>query len=305
MFQVSVIIPVFNASHFVREAVESALEQPEVGEVILVEDGSKDNSLDICEKLSRDFGKVRLLTHSHGTNRGVCASRNFGIQSALFEVIAFLDADDWYLPNRFAKERAIFENPEVMAVYSISAIQFQDGREELFGCREDLLVKLGTNELRKVYCHIMSNDIVLGHTNANTFRKSVFDQVGYFDERLKLHEDTELWNRLARSFLFHAGELRRPVSVARRHNNNSIYARSTDSQRYYLSIWIDNIGLKNLYPCEKENFIYLYSRAISCRVRPHWLRKLVLHSSIYGLGFFAELFIQRFHRSFRHNMPNA
>lgn len=303
MFQVSVIIPVYNAVNFLIEAVESALMQPEVGEVILVEDGSQDNSLEICERLSREHEKVRIITHLDGINQGVCKSRNLGIQNSNFDFIAFLDADDWYLPNRFVKDSKLFNRPEIMAVYSLSVIKFPDGKEELFGCSEDFLKKIEETNLKKVYCNIMKNDVVLGHTNANTFRKSVFQKVGNFDERLKLHEDTELWNRIARSFIFYASELGRPVSVARRHDFNSIYGRTSSSQKFFLSIWIDNIGLENLYKCEKKNIIYLYSRAISNNIKWNFLRKVIFHGSNMFLSIFQNTFLKIFYYSFQAQNP--
>ena len=58
---ISVIIPVYNAAPFVGKAVESALIQPEVGEVLLIEDGSKDNSLEICKRLAEEYDKVKVL----------------------------------------------------------------------------------------------------------------------------------------------------------------------------------------------------------------------------------------------------
>lgn len=295
MFKVSVIIPVFNVAHFVNEAVHSALSQPEVGEVILIEDGSKDQSLKVCKKLSLEFENVRLLSHPQGRNLGVCHSRNLGIKNAKFDFIAFLDADDWYLPSRFLRDSVLFENPDVMAVYSLSAIRFPDGREQLYGCKDNLIEMLGSKDKRKVYCHIMDHDIALGHTNANTFRKEVFDKVGLFDTRLNLHQDTELWNRIARSFLFWPGEIKKPVSVARRHNQNRITSRSKSSQFRMLFVWIDNIGLKNLYPCEKDNFVYLFSRALSNSIQPDILRKLVFHTTWRILRVFKDFFINRFY----------
>ena len=299
MFLVSVIIPVYNVAKFVEEAVKSALAQSEVGEVILVEDGSKDDSLAICEKLSAENEKVRLFTHPQCSNLGVCKSRNLGIRNAQFDFIAFLDADDWYLPNRFAREKVLFADPCVMAVYSVSAIRYPDGREELFGCDYDLVQRSVSNGLMDVYCHIMRHDVILGHTNANTFRKQVFEKVGMFDTRLKLHEDTELWDRIARAFLFHAGELVQPVSVARRHDSNTITMRSKASQLLFLWVWVDNIGLQNLYSCEKENFIYLYARALSNNIKWGLIRKIIFHSTNKLLSLIQDTFIRYYYASFQ------
>ena len=108
-FRVSVIIPVFNAARYLACAVESALQQPEVGEVVLAEDGSSDDSLAVAESLAaRHPERVKLFRHEDGANKGPGASRNLGLQHASCPFVAFLDADDWYLPGCFAFDRQAF-----------------------------------------------------------------------------------------------------------------------------------------------------------------------------------------------------
>jgi glycosyltransferase involved in cell wall biosynthesis len=81
--QVSVITPVYNAASFVTQAVESALQQPETAEVLIIEDGSPDNSLEVCQELAKKYEKVKLLRHPNGENRGAGASRNLGMRNAI------------------------------------------------------------------------------------------------------------------------------------------------------------------------------------------------------------------------------
>ena len=102
---ISVIIPVYNASAFLKKAVESAIQFEEVKEIILVEDGSTDHSLEVCEILENEFGAVKLFQHPDKGNHGAGATRNLGLEKATGDFIAFLDADDYYLPNRFEMEK--------------------------------------------------------------------------------------------------------------------------------------------------------------------------------------------------------
>ena len=104
-FRVSVVTPVYNAAEFVTRAVESALAQPETGEVLLIEDNSPDNSLRVCRELAEKHEKVRVLRHPDGGNHGAGASRNLGMQNARFDYIGFVDADNFDLLNRFAKTK--------------------------------------------------------------------------------------------------------------------------------------------------------------------------------------------------------
>jgi len=91
--KVSVVIPVYNAAEFVRKAVESALEQEQTSQVVLVEDGSIDGSLAVCRQLESQYPSVTLVRHMDGGNHGAGASRNPGIQRSDAPFVAFLDDD--------------------------------------------------------------------------------------------------------------------------------------------------------------------------------------------------------------------
>src|SRR5690606_5479728 len=98
-FNVSVIIPVYNAEKFLAEAVVSALVQPETGEVILIEDKSPDNSLALCRELAVHQHKINMIQHPDKDNQGAGASRNLGIANARSPFICLLAADDYMLPG--------------------------------------------------------------------------------------------------------------------------------------------------------------------------------------------------------------
>ena len=120
---VSVIIPVYNDGRHVAAAVSSALRQPEVAEILLVEDGSEDGSLAICKQLAEADRRTSCLRHPQGDNRGCAESRNLGIRSATGEFIAFLDADDHYLDGRFTTAVEILTNdPSLDGIYGLSLI---------------------------------------------------------------------------------------------------------------------------------------------------------------------------------------
>ena len=96
---VSVVIPAYNAAHFIRRALDSVLGQTvSVHEIIVVDDGSKDSTCDVV----RSYGsRVKLLVQENG---GPSAARNKGISSSTGEFIAFLDADDWWSPTKIEKQ---------------------------------------------------------------------------------------------------------------------------------------------------------------------------------------------------------
>lgn len=128
---VSVIIPVFELAAWVEEAVDSCLRQPEVREILLVEDGSSDDSYEVCQSLARRHDRVRLLTHAGRENRGAAASLNLGVRSAAHPYVSFLDADDVYLPGRFRNAGERFaEDPSLDGVYDPVERVFEDEKAE-------------------------------------------------------------------------------------------------------------------------------------------------------------------------------
>jgi glycosyltransferase involved in cell wall biosynthesis len=118
--EISVIMIFLNAEEFIEEAIESVFRQSfDRWELLLVDDGSTDGSTAIAGRFAGLHpGRVRYLEHPGHLNRGMSASRNLGIAHARGEYIAFLDADDLWLPERLERHRAVLEeHDEVGMVY--------------------------------------------------------------------------------------------------------------------------------------------------------------------------------------------
>lgn len=113
--QFSIIIPVYNAEKFIEECIESILNQTFNNfEVLCINDGSTDNSLEILEKYSKLDNRIKVLTQ---TNQGSSAARNLGLKNAQGEYILFCDADDKFKPNLCSVVAAVAlkENKDVIA----------------------------------------------------------------------------------------------------------------------------------------------------------------------------------------------
>lgn len=303
-FQVSVIMPVYKAEKFIMKAVLSAAELKEVGEIILIEDGSPDNSLNICEELVKKFKKVKLFRHLNGDNRGAGASRNLGIKYATCNYISFLDADDWYLPNRFLKDKKIFNHyPNADAVYSCSILEENSKKNELRdGAKEDIRKRLGQNITSKsFYKNMLLDQNNLFHTNSVTIKKSFLQDMKLFDVRLRLHQDTELWHRLIRIGNFYASEISRPVSITRRHENNRITSRTNKSQLMMVSIFIENVGINNLYTFEKEYLLKNILRLKSVQFSSKLIRRFYFYSNYIYFKFNKNNFFKKFKKKMRYD----
>jgi glycosyltransferase involved in cell wall biosynthesis len=116
MTRVSIITPFLNAGPFIEESIKSVLSQTyDDWELLLVDDGSTDASTEIALKYAATHPhKLRYLSHEHRQNRGASASRNLAARHARGEYLAFLDADDVYLPRKLEVKVPILDaNPEV------------------------------------------------------------------------------------------------------------------------------------------------------------------------------------------------
>jgi glycosyltransferase involved in cell wall biosynthesis len=117
---ISVVMIFLNAEPFIEEAIQSVLGQTDDRwELLLIDDGSSDASGGIARHYaSQTPQKIRYLQHEGGQNRGMSASRNLGTREARGEFIAFLDADDVWLPNKLTEQVALLQGqPEAAMVY--------------------------------------------------------------------------------------------------------------------------------------------------------------------------------------------
>jgi glycosyltransferase involved in cell wall biosynthesis len=256
--KVSVIIPVFNAEPYLRQAVFSALQQPETGEVLLIEDGSTDESLVLCRRLDKRHGNVRLLRHADGQNLGAGASRNLGIRKANFPFIAFLDADDFYLRRRFSIARKLFGlHSNADGVYEATGVKFENEEARTVWQLNPLHRGNSITTITEVLSpEELFEALVLDKrgsftTNAIVVRKRIFDRTGLFDEDLKLHQDTAMWIKMAAVARLHPGRLKRPVAIRRVHDSNRItkvlggYSPARKKLNEALCNWAKSVDLPN------------------------------------------------------------
>ncbi len=139
---ISVIIPFYNVSKYLEEAIESVLSQTYKNwEIVLVDDGSSDDSVGIALKYVRDFpDRIRYFQHPGGVNKGLPASRNLAIKQAKGAYLALLDADDFWLPGKLVYQVSIASQfPQAALICGASQYWYSwaDSR------REDVVIKVG------------------------------------------------------------------------------------------------------------------------------------------------------------------
>lgn len=123
---VSVIMPIYNAEATMRRSIESVLEQTFAAfELILVDDGSRDNSAAITQEYARIDPRIRPL---HQANAGVAAARNAGIAAARGSHVAFLDSDDWWAPRKLELQLDEMLRRDALVAYAGYQRVAEDGR---------------------------------------------------------------------------------------------------------------------------------------------------------------------------------
>ena len=208
-FYVSVIIPVYNAEKTLGRAINSVLLHNEITELVLVEDGSVDNSYALCLHEQKRDNRIIVLQHQGGQNKGVSASRNLGIKNCKNEFIAFLDADDYYLPNRFEQTiKSFITNPEADGIYEMTGLINEDGVISSYS-------QIGLVNAENLFENLQPlGEKVWFHCNGLTVKKTIFEKCGFFEEKIKTSEDTLQWFKMALTAKLLPGNIDRPVVLA-------------------------------------------------------------------------------------------
>lgn len=183
--KVSVIIPAYNAERFVKAAIDSVLAQTfQDFEILVVDDGSTDETKNI---LAQYGDKIRYLYKDNG---GVSKARNYGIERAEGKYVAFLDADDVWLPEKLEKQFALLEsNPSYGLCYSATERVDENLAHKKY---------IEANEYED-YCEalLLNLNIVAGSCSSAMVKREVLLQTSGFDAQFSTCADWEFWLRLS------------------------------------------------------------------------------------------------------------
>lgn len=262
---ISVIIPVYNAAQFLEKSVHSALQFEEVKEILLIEDASTDHSLSICEKLVNEDSRIKLHQHPDKGNHGAGATRNLGLEKAQSEFIAFLDSDDYYLPNRFDAEKTMFNNPNIEGIFGAIGVEYlsEKGKEEFKN-------KFKNTTLTTVNYSAEGEEIFKGllglttksfgtffHLNTLTIRRSVLQKHNLkFNEKLRVHQDSDFIIKLAYLCHLKSGIIDQAIAIRGVHDDNRITKIKPYSKKFYQNNLLLHQSLYEWSIAEKLNSLY-------------------------------------------------
>jgi glycosyltransferase involved in cell wall biosynthesis len=226
---VSVIIPAYNPGSFLNEAIESVLSQTHQNwELILVDDASTDGSGEFSQACAaRSPDRIRYVTHPGRANRGTSASRNLGIACSTGDLIAFLDADDVWFPDKLEKQVRILRNrPEVGLVYGQARVWHSwspepDSRPD-YEIEPDLPRDCLVPPPGVVQC-FLRNELYAPFPSAALIRKADIDRVGGFEGEYRgPHEDQVFFAKIClESAAYVSAE---PVFLYRVHTHSAVHA---------------------------------------------------------------------------------
>ncbi len=242
-FKVSVVIGAYNAEKFIRKAVSSAEELPEVEEVIVIEDCSTDDTYNLCQQLEKESEKIRLFRHPDKMNRGVAASKNLGVKKAKCELVAFLDADDYYLPNRFEAEKQLFpSNPNVDAVYGALGFHYYSDelkdkyKDHFYGKLTTVTGNVPPDKLKYHLIGMCREDRGYFSLVTLTAKKSLIEKVGYINEDIDYHQDTDFIIKLSLVGNVYPGITGRAIGMRGVHGANRITSPQSNYRSKYLML---------------------------------------------------------------------
>jgi glycosyltransferase involved in cell wall biosynthesis len=186
MPRVSVIIPAYNAARHIQRAVDSVLQQTfKDFELLVVDDGSSDDTLAVLA------GYGEALRAFPQANSGPAAARNNGLRRARGEYVAFLDADDYWRPEKLERQVSVLDERPAVGFCS-TATDVVNTADEIVGdwpCRPE------AGPFPDIL--FMQGAVISGSTSGVLGRRQLINGLGGFDERLRGFEDPDLWIRLA------------------------------------------------------------------------------------------------------------
>lgn len=197
---ISIVIPLYNKQESIVATLQSVLAQTYQNfEIVVVDDGSTDNSAQVVEDFinSLPFREGQGIGLIRKPNGGVCSARNRGIQEAKYDYIALLDGDDLWDEHYLEEQVKLIQDFPEAKMYGINFAEMSNGKlirtlptglpEGYRGYVKNYFQMPG--RISDLYC---SSSVVI--------KKEVFDKVGYFDERIKYAEDSDMWFRIIATY---------------------------------------------------------------------------------------------------------
>lgn len=190
----SVVIPLYNKASYVAKAIGSVLAQTFADyELVIVNDGSKDNSAEIAEKAIAGQQNCKLIRQE---NAGVSVARNNGVAASQGDYLCFLDADDWWEPTFLEEMSKLIEEFSKAGIYGTNYTIVNETKKKTRVA--PIGVDAGFEKGYINYCQVYAKTLAMPlWTGAVCMQRTIFNEFGGFPKGIKLGEDFLLWIRIA------------------------------------------------------------------------------------------------------------
>lgn len=249
----SVVIPLYNKELSVRNTINSVLDQTfKEFEIVIVNDGSTDNSLEIVQQFKDD--RIRIIDKPNG---GVSSARNRGIKEAKYEWITFLDADDLWEDNHLQILNDMIAD---YCQYKVFCTSYIKSNQKLPQTQNNNVVVIEDYFKEAIQHHFFWTSVTCIHN-------TVFQDVGDFNIHLNRGEDLELWTRIGRKYIFVQSKVVTAIYRvdAENRSDNNLKLKYTRIYNY------------NFNSCESENEYLYYKKAIVLNLR-NFIKKMKITS---------------------------
>lgn len=254
----SIVIPLYNKELSIGNTIQSVLNQTyQDYEIIIVNDGSTDNSLHVVEQIKDS--RIRIINKP---NEGVSSARNRGIKEAKYEWIAFLDGDDLWRNDHLeeiTKMMQVFSNEKIY----VTSFQYSDGRDMFRHPRNSNIFII-----KNYFKDVLKEDLIW--TSIVVVHKSCLENVGVFNEQLNRGEDLDLWARLAREYFFIKSN-----KITAIYNLASENKLTIGKSNYYKSI-LSVIDITYLKGDERKYFKKMLYKRIISDIKSFDIREIIL-----------------------------
>ncbi|HOF01963.1 MAG TPA: glycosyltransferase family A protein [Spirochaetota bacterium] len=234
---VSVVIPVYNRVFELKRAIDSVLKQNNVEyEIIIVDDCSEADIKGVVDS----YNDERIVFMRNSENLGVAASRNIGIRASKYDIFAFLDSDDEWLPNKLTTQLKYLDNSPVDVVHT-EEIWIRNG---VRANQKKIHKKTGGD------IYIPSLRLCLMSPSSIMIKKKVFDKLGLFDESLPVCEDYDMWLRITAND--NVGFIETPLIVKYGGHSDQLSVKYRAMDRYRVISMFKILNTLNLSQIKKE-----------------------------------------------------
>ena len=250
MPKISIIIPTYNSSKFIKRTINSVLNQTlQDWELLIVDDTSTDNTVELIHEFLKKDQRIRFYKTLR--NSGAPAlPKNLGIEKAMGEYIAFLDHDDEWLPLKLEKQLEIFESSHNEKLGVVSCFI------NIINNKNKLILKYKKNYKKDIIKNLVKKNFLL--TSSCVMVKSIiFKKIGSFDSKFGISDDLDMWIRIATNsydFDYVPEYLVNYIS----HGNNACYNANKTNKEECILMFEKHKDLFLKYHKERIGFYYFH-----------------------------------------------